>query len=174
MDPITATLTITFAHMLAMQECGCDEVCGTGALGEQGPFQVLSLTQMKKLGCGDEVDWWSFDEAWPCVTKFLLWIDNTQECEQLGWTLAGFNWGIGNVLRFQREHGCGLEALKEHIPQVHKFAYLDRARRCIDGDSSLTIADYSRIFVPADRASRRVAHATVGMDRPAHRWPIPE
>lgn len=136
MEPLTITLTITFATMLNWQECHCDGICQEGIYGEMGPFQVHPGTaagQMAKLGCTD-VDWWSFDDAWPCAKKFLVWLSDTQLChtDVLSWTLAGYNWGIGNTRRFQEKHGCDLNMLREKVPRVYDFVMFKRALSCIE------------------------------------------
>lgn len=124
MEAVTNTLTITMAMFLSVQECGCDGVCGVGALGEVGPFQVLSMVQMEKIGCPvDEIDWWNFDDAMPCVSMFVDWLRETIQCKDPRMTWAAYNWGVGNVLR----NGCNFNDLPVH---VQAFASFSRVKRC--------------------------------------------
>ena len=131
-ETITYTMSITFFIILSMQECGCDGVCGPGALQEMGPFQVnpgVAAGQMAKLGCED-INWWSFDESIPCVHKFLDWNEDAQYCPGYGWTLAAYNWGIGNVRWFQDKYGCNMRRLRKRYPHVWSFAQLERGLMC--------------------------------------------
>lgn len=126
---ITTTLTITMSLVLNMQECGCDGLCGVGAAGEQGPYQILSFTQMEKLGYPqDDSFWWmDFYAARPAVQAFLDWMAGAIPCRDPRWTFAAYNWGIGNVLRLISAQGCDLSALSA---RVYKFANLNRGRAC--------------------------------------------
>ena len=128
-DLITTTLTITMAIILNMQECHCDGQCGVGPSGSLGPYQILSFTQMERLGYpqDDSLWWMDFYDAQEPVQRFVNWLKDVHECEDPRMTWAAWNWGIGNVLQHVEHHGCSIEALPVY---VRSFANMERGLMC--------------------------------------------
>ena len=104
----------TFLRAWSAHECGADLVCGLGARGERGPFQVGPAV-WDGLRC--EGDPWSWEDSARCATTYLHNLEGRQLCAEnrTAWALAAYNHGIGDVRRFQREQGCDLAALPERV-----------------------------------------------------------
>lgn len=125
---ITTTLGITMAVVLNCQECGCDGICGVGAGGEIGPYQLTAFGLLERVGCPrDSVDWWNWEEARPCVGELVQWLYDTSGCEDPRWAYAAYNWGIGNVTRHVADNGCTWEGIPE---RVIGFANMERGILC--------------------------------------------
>ena len=108
------TVTLAFLLTWSAAECGEDLVCGVGARGEMGPFQI-SPAVWSGRGCpGDPWDW---EASATCAQGYLQNLAVRQGCEeqQTAWALAAYNWGIGNVLALQEQAGCDLTALPGHV-----------------------------------------------------------
>lgn len=118
-------ITVTLAFLLAWSaaECGADRVCGVGARGEMGPFQV-SPAVWDGRGCAG--DPWVWEDSAACAAGYLQNLASRQECDEheAAWALAAYNWGIGNVLQLQQRAGCELTALPA---QVYRYAMMGMA-----------------------------------------------
>ena len=109
-------ITVTIAFLLAWSaaECGADMVCGVGARGELGPFQIGPAVWEGRRCDGDP---WSWEDSARCAEGYLQNLAVRQGCEEnrLPWALASYNWGIGNVVELQQEQGCDVRNLPEHV-----------------------------------------------------------
>lgn len=112
-------LALSFLESWSVQECGTDMVCGIGARGELGPFQIHPSV-WEGRGCeGDPLAW---DDSAACALGYLENLRGRQMCEpSTAWGLAAYMWGIGNVLDLQRREGCDLSKLPPH---VYRYATL--------------------------------------------------
>ena len=112
MTAITTTLTLLLAW--SAQECGADMVCGLGARGEMGPFQISPAVWDGRRCEGDPWDW---QDSATCAAGYLDNLTRRQECDDYptAWALAAYHWGIGNVLDLQRREGCDLTKLPHGV-----------------------------------------------------------
>ncbi|MEN6507039.1 MAG: hypothetical protein ABFD92_21090 [Planctomycetaceae bacterium] len=106
-------LALSFLESWSVQECGPDMVCGVGARGELGPFQIHPSV-WEGRGCeGDPLKW---KDSAACAMGYLENLKGRQMCEpSTAWGLAAYNAGIGWLLDFQREYGCDLRMLPDRI-----------------------------------------------------------
>ena len=116
------------AIILNAQECHCDGICGVGAGGEIGPYQLTAFGILEKLGCPrDGVDWWDFEESRDCVGRLVKWLHKVSGCQDPKWAYAAYNWGIGNVTRHVKERGCDWGGIPA---RVQRFANMERGLMC--------------------------------------------
>lgn len=79
-----------------------------------GPFQVGPAVWDGRQCEGDP---WAWEDSARCAEGYLQNLAVRQGCAEhrTAWALAAYNWGIGNVVVLQKEHGCDLRRLPEHV-----------------------------------------------------------
>ena len=108
------TATVAFLLAWSAAECGPDRVCGVGARGEMGPFQISPEVWRGRRCDGDP---WNWEDSARCAEGYLQNLAGRQLCGDYprAWALAAYYDGIGDVIRFQRSKGCRLPSLPRHV-----------------------------------------------------------
>lgn len=120
MTPLALALLLTLSappdllQRWSERECGADRVCGLGASGERGPFQIKPAVWEGRRCEGDP---WNYDDSARCASGYLDNLAGRQLCDDypVAWGLAAYYDGIGDVLAFQRANGCDLSSLPPHV-----------------------------------------------------------